>query len=342
MNIQKMDIQTQKMVEAGSTDPPYRVGILPIDGFALMSYSCTVEPLRAANLLSHQPLYEVVHFAHGPRARCSGEAGVDRRYEVGVAVDLDLLLVVAGGDPFAFDDAETLAWLRQLDRQRVRIGGVSGGAVILARAGLLSGRRMTVHWEHAPMLAELYPDLLIERRLYVIDRDRVTCGGGVAPLDLMHALIASQHGPGFARLVSDWFLHTDIRAASAPQRGGIAERVGSSSPHVVEAVAAMDSHIADPLTLPQLARAAGVTPRHLNRLFSDTLGESAMAYYRGLRLAVGQRLVRNSAMSLSEIAEATGFSSSGHFSNAYKDRFGIRPQMDRSAKSAPSISGVAG
>ncbi len=320
------------MDEIGADHAPYRVGILPIDGFALMSYSCTVEPLRAANLLSRRPLYDVVHFAHGSRARSSGEAGVKGRYEVGAAVNLDLLLVVAGGDPFAFDDAATFAWLRQLDRRGVRIGGVSGGAVILANAGLLRDRRMTVHWDHAPMLAELYPDLLIERRLYVIDRDRVTCGGGVAPLDLMHALIASQHGSSFARLVSDWFLHTDIRAASAPQRGGIAERVGSSSPHVVEAVAAMDSHIADPLTLPQLARAAGVTPRHLNRLFTAALGQSAMEYYRGLRLTVGQRLVRNTAMSLSEIAEATGFSSSSHFSNAYKDRFDTRPQMDRRAE----------
>ena len=92
------------MDRIGSEAGPYRVGILPITGFALMSYSCTVEPLRAANLLSRQPLYEVVHFADGPRAQSSGAAGIEGHHKVGALVDLDLLLVVAGGDPFAFDD----------------------------------------------------------------------------------------------------------------------------------------------------------------------------------------------------------------------------------------------
>ncbi|MDJ0627749.1 MAG: GlxA family transcriptional regulator [Rhodobacter sp.] len=335
--MQKKDHRIYKKDAGGSVLPVYRVGVLPVAGFALMSYACTVEPLRAANLLSRKSLYDIIHFAEADRAQSSGSASVERVHEIGANVELDLLLVVAGGDPFGFDDDATFAWLRQLDRRGVRIGGVSGGAVILARAGLLAGRRMTVHWEHAPMLAERFPDLLIERRLYVIDRDRVTCGGGVAPLDLMHTLIAGQHGSAFARLVSDWFLHTDIRAATAPQRGGIAERVGSSSPHVVEAVSAMESHVADPLSLRQLALVAGVTPRHLNRLFAEVLGESAMDYYRGLRLAVGRRLVRSSTMSIGEIAEATGFSSSGHFSNSYKNRFDVRPQTDRRAGRAARV-----
>lgn len=309
--------------------PAYRVGILPIPGFALVSYSCTVEPLRAANLLSGEPLYDVVHFTIDDRARSSGAAHVEGNFTPGEELDLDLLLVVAGGDPFGFQDQAIFSWLRQMDRNGVRIGGVSGGSVILANAGLMSGRRMTVHWEHAPLLTERYPDVVIERRLYVIDRDRVTCGGGTAPLDLMHALIASDQGSDFARLVSDWFLHTDIRAATAPQRSGIAERVGSHSPRVIEAVSAMESHVADPLSLTQLALVAGITPRHLNRLFSDALGESAMGYYRGLRLSVGKKMIKDTSMGFGDIAEATGFSNASHFSNAYKDRFGLRPQADR-------------
>ena len=309
--------------------PSYKIGVLPIPGFALVSYSCTVEPLRAANLLSGEPLYNVVHFTIDDRAQSSGAAYVEPTYRPGQIVDLDMLLIVAGGDPFGFQSNAIFSWLRQMAKNGVRIGGVSGGPVILANAGLMSGRRMTVHWEHAPLLAERYPDAVIERRLYVIDRDRVTCGGGTAPLDLMHALIASQHGSDFARLVSDWFLHTDIRAATAPQRSGIAERVGSHSPRVIEAVSAMESHIADPLSLTQLALVAGITARHLNRLFADVLGESAMEYYRSLRLSVGQQMVKDTSMGIREIAEATGFSNASHFSNAYRDRFHVRPQTDR-------------
>ncbi|MBT8425797.1 MAG: GlxA family transcriptional regulator [Silicimonas sp.] len=318
-------------------ETPYRVGILPIEGFALMSYACVSEPLRAANLLSRKPLYETLHFGAAEVSRSSGAATVQRRHAIGDMVDLDLLLVVAGGDPFAFRDADTFAWLRRMARRGVRIGGVSGGSVILANAGLMAGRRMTVHWEHAPALAERFPDIVIERRLYVIDRDRVTCGGGIAPLDLMHALIAGHHGHDFARLVSDWFLHTDIRAAAAPQKSGFTQRVGSHSRRVEEAVAAMESHIADPLSLSQLALIAGVTPRHLNRLFVAASGQSAIEYYRDLRLGIGRRLVRDSVMDIGEIATATGFSNAAHFSNAYLKHFDLRPSADRQARpsSAP-------
>ncbi len=322
-------MNVRKLASATDTFRPFRLGVLPIPGFALMSYACTVEPLRAANLLSGRKLYDVVHLGAAPLVASSGSV---RIADVGTATgqtDLDLLLVVAGGDPFAFNDEQTFAWLRQLAGQGISVGGVSGGSVILARAGLLGGRRMTVHWEHAGELARQYPDMLIEKRLYVIDRDRVTCGGGIAPLDLMHALIADHHGSDFARLVSDWFLHTDIRAAAAPQRAGPAGSEDGHPRHIAEAISAMESHIADPLSLPQLALVTGITARQLNRLFSDAFGESVMSYYRMLRLSVGRRLLSGSPMSMAEIADATGFSNAGHFSDAFKDRFGLRPSQAR-------------
>ena len=327
-------INLRKSDAIGSHAAPFRVGVFAVPGFALLSYACAVEPLRAANLLSGQDLFDVVHFGDAPQTASSGSARVEASHGVGASPPLDLLLVVAGGDPFAFRDEATFSWLRNLARRGVQIGGVSGGAVVLAQAGLLEGRRMTVHWEHAAQLSRRFPDLLIERRLFVIDRDRVTCGGGTAALDLMHALIARYHGRDIARLVSDWFLHTEIRAAAAPQRGGIAERLGHHSPHLIEAVDAMENHIGDPLSLTQVALIAGVTPRHLNRLFSDRFGCGAMAYYRGLRLEVAKRLVTESPMGVAEIAEATGFANPSHFSNAYKACFGTRPRTDRKARMA--------
>lgn len=329
--MQNQDNKLLKTDAIGSNEPAYRVGILPLPGFALMSYACTVEPLRAANLLSRRSLYDVIHFGDEKTVESSGAASIERRHGVGDLVDLDLLLVVAGGDPFAFQNPDVFAWLNKLDRKGIRIGGVSGGSVVLANAGLMSGRRLTVHWEHAAALSEKFPDSLIERRLYVIDRDRVTCGGGTAPLDLMHALIADHHGRVFAHLVSDWFLHTEVRAATAPQRGGTAERFGIHSPRVLEAVSLMESHVGDPLSLAQMALMTQISSRQLNRLFRETVGQSVMGFYRDLRLDTARRLIRSTAMNMGEIAEATGFSHSGHFSNAYADRFGLRPTADRNA-----------
>ena len=307
----------------------FRVGVVPLPGFALMSYACTVEPLRAANLLSQKPLYDLLHFSTDPICKSSGAAGIESSHNIGDCPALDLLLVVAGGDPFQVNQPDVFAWLRQMEGQVPQIGGVSGGAVVLANAGLMAGRRMTVHWEHAAELARVHPDLIIERRLYVMDRDRVTCGGGTAPIDLMHALIADHHGGVFAQLVNDWFLHTDIRAAAAPQRALTSNRMGAAPAHVVDAVTAMENHVADPLTLSQLALMLGVSERHLNRQFNETFDQSAMRYYRQLRLDIGRRLVTGSSLQLAEIAEATGFATASHFSNQYIRAFNVRPRQDR-------------
>lgn len=311
------------------TGRPIRIGVLPLPGFALMSYACVVEPFRAANLLSRRRLYDLVHFSTGGAVPSSGAVTAEAGRKVGETPAIDYLFVVAGGDPAAYDEADVFAWLGRMARRGVVLGGVSGGPVILARAGLMAGRRMTVHWEHAAALAEISPGLMIERSLFVIDRDRVTCAGGTAPLDLMHALIARAHGRVFARLVSDWFLHTDIRPAGGPQRGGLVERVGTTAAPVLDAVEAMESHIADPLTLSDLAGIAGVSARQLNRLFRERLHTTTMEYYRELRLDTAQRLMAQSPLPLTEIALATGFANSSHFSTAYAGRFGAPPSRMR-------------
>ena len=295
-----------------------------------MSYASVVEPLRAANLLAGHPLYQVVHFG---QAKTIGARALPLHVApdlpVGSAVGLDSLFVIAGGQPESFDDAATMSWLRRLAGRGVRLAGVSGGPVILAKAGVMAGRRMTVHWEHWDFLADAHPDLLLEKSLYVIDRDRVTCAGGTAPVDLMHALIAEAHGQAFARRISDWFMHTDVRPAGGPQRSGLVERVGTTSRPVLDAISVMETHQADHLTLEQLAAIAGVGVRRLTRAFKGAVGMPPMAYYRRLRLQTARGLLQGSSLSITEIALATGFASSSHFAQAYRQEHGVPPGAHR-------------
>ncbi len=308
----------------------FRIGILLIDGFSLMSYSSVMEPLRAANLLAGKELNKVDHItAIGDQATSSSGAIIKATAKITDENDYDLVLVVAGGDPTTFIDEKIFQWLRQIARYGVRLGGVSGGPVILAAAGLMEGRRMTVHWEHAEALSEISPTLLIERSLYVMDRDRITCAGGIAPLDMMYAVQSEIHGPEFARKVSDWFIHTDVRPSGDPQRSGMVERYGTHNPSIIQAVEAMENHIADPLDLGQLALLASVSPRQLNRLFIDKLGESTMSVYRNLRLEKAHILLMQTTLSITEVAFSTGFSSSAHFSKAFHDKYGSPPSTIR-------------
>lgn len=309
---------------------PFKIGFLLIDEFALMSFSAAIEPLRAANLIANKHLYKIDYFSvTDDFSRSSSGAIINTTAKLEDTVNLDLLFVVAGYGSVAFNNESVFKQLRRLDTQGVILGGVSGGPVVLSRAGVMKNRRLTVHWEHAQTLSEMMPDLIIERSLYVKDRDRYTCAGGIAPLDMLNTIISEHHGVKFAQKVSDWFIHTQIRPSFGPQRSGLSERYPDATQAVLLAIEAMQNHIADPLNLEQLARLSEISTRQLNRLFSQKLGTKTMAFYQSLRLEVAQQLLSQSSMKIIEIAHATGFVSAAHFSTVFSRNFGKSPSSMR-------------
>jgi transcriptional regulator GlxA family with amidase domain len=309
------------------------VGFLLVPGFALMTYASAVEPLRAANQLTGKTLYRWWHAAPGDKpAIASNGAAVIPDHKFGADPDgLDLMMVCAGGNPATFNDKRTFAWLRRLSARGVIIGGISGGPFILAKAGLLAGRRCTVHWEHVPALQEAFPDIEITRSLFEIDGDRITCSGGVAGLDMMVALITRDHGYELGAAVSDWFLHTHVREGTRPQRMDLRFRVGVTDDKLLVALKAMEAHLEAPLSRERLAKRAGVSLRQLERLFRGQLGRGVHEHYLALRLARSRQLLRETSRSILEVALATGFASASQFSRAFRKAFGSPPRGARRA-----------
>jgi len=306
------------------------IGFVLIPGFALMSYASASEPLRAANLLAGREIYRLSIFSpDGTPAVSSGGVPVPADPLPGRGSELGTVFVCAGGSPRDWHYPSVLACLRQLAREGVRIGGISGGPYLLAAAGLLAERDFTIHWEHAPALLEAFPALAPRQARFVIDGNRITCGGGIAPLDMMHVLISEHMGADFARRVSDWYLHTEVGEPAAPQRGSLAERYGVHHPGLLSVLAKMEETIEMPLDRTAMARIAGVTPRHLDRLFASHLGSTFLDQYRLIRLRHARRLLEQSPLSISEIAIATGFSSGAHFSRAYRSLYGMTPSETR-------------
>lgn len=315
----------------GSTPPIETIGFLLVPGFALMTYASAIEPLRAANQLSGRPLYRWWNAAPADRP-VSASNGVtvlpDFKFG-GDAGQLDLMLVCAGGNPATFNDRRTFAWLRKLAGRSVIIGGISGGPFILAKAGLLDGRRCSVHWEHIPALREAFPNVKLTRSLFEIDENRITCSGGVAALDLMIALITRDHGYELGAAVGDWFLHTELREGTRPQRMDLKFRLGVSNQSLLKALKSMEAHLEAPLSRQRLAKLAGVSLRQLERLFRGELGHGIHAHYLMLRLGRASQLLRETSRSILEIALVTGFSSTGQLSRAFGRRFGITPREAR-------------
>lgn len=315
-----------------AADGPRHIGFLLLPDFPLMSYASAVEPLRAANALAGRMLYRWSHLGHDDRP-VAASVGLTIPPDLALeeAGRLDQLFVCAGGNPAAFDHRPTFSRLRALAAGGLAIGGMSGGAYVLARAGLLQRRRCTIHWEHIPALLEEFPDLMLERSLYVFDGDRATCAGGLAAFDMMVDLIGRRHGPELALAVGEWYLRTRARSGEDDQRMGLRERTRVSNPRVLKALALMEERLEDPATRAALAEAAGVTLRQLERLFARHLGRSVADHYLVLRLDRARRLLRQTDLPIVEVAMACGFATSSHFSRVYRTRFGVPPREDRSA-----------
>ncbi|WLR99365.1 GlxA family transcriptional regulator [Shinella sumterensis] len=304
-----------------------RIGFLLVQNFALMSYASAVEPLRAANLIAGLDLYEALPLSlHGRPVASSSGVTVECAELAALGETCHTVFVCAGGGPkdwSTVEDAHPI--LRRLGRKGVRIGGISSGAYVLAAAGLLDNRDFTIHWEHASLLRESFPALAPRHARYVIDGDRVTCAGGIAPLDLMHAMISERMGTHFSRRVSDWYLHTAVAEPGAPQRGSLPERFGTHHPALLTVLEKMEATIEVPLDRAAMAKLAGISVRHLDRLFAVHMAGGFLETYRNIRLAHARRLLEQSPLSVAEIAFATGFSGAAHLSTSFKARFGETP-----------------
>jgi len=309
---------------------PVRIGLLLVDGFAMMSYATAVEPFRAANVLAGRVLYEWHHLANESTV---GQASNGARIMVDIslteATGLDMVFVFAGGDPRGVDNPSLSAWLRQLHRQGVVVAGISAGPYLLAQSGLLSGRRATIHWEHEASMRSAFPDVILERGLYVMDGRLITCAGGTSGLDLALELIARDHGRELATRVGDWFIRNAPRDASAPQRLDHAERCGLRNRAVREALTLIEGRIDQPPTRDELAEHVGLSVRHLERLFITHLKESIHDIGLGMRLDVARHLLRTTDLKVTDVALECGFVSAPHFSRVFAGRFNMSPSALR-------------
>ena len=147
-----------------------------------------------------------------------------------------------------YQDHEVFAWLRRYDRHGAQIGALCTGAHVLARAGLLDGHRCTIHWENLPGFIEEFPDIQVTADLFEIDRNRFTCSGGTAALDLMLHRIALAHGDELATKVSEQCILDRIRGPHDRQRMPLRVRLGVHHPKLIRAVEIMEANIEEPLS----------------------------------------------------------------------------------------------
>ncbi|MGR2740743.1 GlxA family transcriptional regulator [Billgrantia sp. Q4P2] len=311
-------------------DSPFMVGFLLFPQFAMLSFSSVIEPLRIANRMSGKSLYCWHLMSLDDRAL---EASNGLPFMPTLAMEdwqeLDALILVAGLGTNLIADERLFQWLKKVGRSRRLLGSTSTGSFLLAKAGLLDRKHCTIHWENQASLQEEYPEIIVSNELFEIDQGIMTCSGGTAGLDMMLSLIERQHGSELAKQIAEQCIHPNIRSAHEKQRMSHEARLGVHNSTLIAAIKIMESHIEDPLSCESIAMLVDVSHRQMQRLFKQHFGITPANYYLNFRLEHGDRLLRYTSMPIIDIATATGFSSTSHFSKCYRKFFGISPKERR-------------
>lgn len=303
-----------------------------LDTFAMMGVASAIEPLRAANRLAGRDIYRWSLLSpDGAPVRPSNGMTIAVDGPAARAADCDLVLVCAGIELEPASQTRITVALRQALRRGAAIGGISAGSFVLARAGLLDGYRCTIHWENLDSFAEAFPDIEVSTDLFEIDRNRFTCCGGTAALDLMLHLIGRRHGAALATSVSEQCILERIRDEHDAQRMPVSARLRVNHPKLVAAIGLMESNLEQPLAQDDLARRIGLSRRQLERLFRRYLRKAPARHYLELRLQRARLLLLQSTLSIIDVALACGFVSASHFSKCYRQAYGRSPKQERAA-----------
>lgn len=316
-----------------------------VDNFSMIAFSSAVEALRLANRALVYNAYrwlviscngEPVAASNGLSINVDGSLGDFRRGRLDV-ITPDLIVISSGVQVEQFNNTELNGWLRANAKDNRRIAGLCTGAWILARAGLLEDRRCAIHWETLPAFAEAFPDVDVHADLFEIDDNLYTCAGGTSALDMMFHLIAEDFDEKLVEQVAALCVTDRVRNPQDRQRLPLRARIGLHNTKLIDLIELMEANIADPLSLVDLSKHAGLSRRHVERLFGQYLGRSPARYYLDLRLDRARHLLLQSDLPIVEVAIACGFVSASHFSKCYRELYGRSPKADRRERSLQPV-----
>jgi AraC family transcriptional regulator, glycine betaine-responsive activator len=308
---------------------------LLVPDFSMIAFTSAIEPLRIANRLSGRRLYEwrLLSRDGSPTSASNAIAlqvdGAISANEPPSAGVLPAVVLCGGLGSEHYQNKDVFAWLRRWDRRGAHIGALCTGAHVLARAGLLERHRCTIHWENLPGFLEAFPEIPVSSDLYEIDRNRFTCSGGTAALDLMLHRIALAHGDELATKVSEQCIVDRIRGPHDRQRMPLRVRLGVHHPKLIRAVEIMEGNVEEPLSQESLAERIELSRRQLERLFRRHLGRTPAQFYLETRLERARHLLHQTDMPIMSVACATGFVSASHFTTCYRQTFGKTPRAER-------------
>ncbi|MCX5504758.1 DJ-1/PfpI family protein [Streptomyces sp. NBC_00053] len=317
----------------------HHVVVVAYDDVELVEVACVTSAFDGANRLGASPPYDVRLVApEGRPVRCSSglvlgaQAALER-----TRGPVDTLLVVGGpGHAAAAQNPWLVEHVRRLAGIGRRVASVCTGASVLAATGLLDGRRATTHWAYAHDLAQRHPAVEVDPApLYLRDEHVCTSAGVTGALDLTLAFVEEDHGPALARTLARMMVTYLQRPGNQAQISMFVDAPAPEHRTVQRTVEHITGHLDGDLSATALAAYAGVSGRHLARLFLDNLGQTPAQFVRTARAEAASQLLVSTALPLASIARRCGFSSAEAMRQVFLDHYGTTPSQHRTVHSAP-------
>ncbi len=309
------------------------VAFVVFEGFQTMALAA-MPVFEYANFSAGEALYDVsVLSEDGRTLRASGGLNVGTQAFDERVFDT---VIVVGGDAILEQAPEgVLDYLRASVKTARRTASICSGAFVLAQAGLLEGRRATTHWAYARELQARFPSIKVEEdRIYVIDGSIWTSAGMTAGIDLALAMVEKDHGPLLARSVAQKLVMYHRRAGGQSQHSALLE-LEPKSDRIQTVLGYAREHLAEALSVEQLADVARLSPRQFSRAFRAETGQSPAKAIENLRLEAARQMLERGRLNLDQIAAESGFSDRRRMREAFLRAFGQPPQViRRNARSA--------
>jgi transcriptional regulator GlxA family with amidase domain len=324
---------------------PRRVLVVGYHAAELLDISCVTTALTVANYLHGQELYRVVLATPGGRAIHTGSGLVlqaqDKLERVTGPLDT---LVVSGGIGYvdAMNDRRLVAHVRRLAGESRRVAAVCTGAGLLAAAGLLDGRRAATHWDHAAMLSARFPQVTFDGDpIFVTDGPFCTSAGVTSALDLTLSFIEADVGADLAREVARQLVTYLQRPGNQAQMSMYTAAPAARNSLVQDTIDHVAGHLADDLSAAVLAERAGVSERHLTRLFLREVEVTPGRFVRRARTEAAAQLLTTTELTMEAIASRCGFGTPETLRQAFQSRYGVSPSHYRATQSrAAPVAGA--
>lgn len=316
-----------------SQPPSLSVGFIPLPLFTLNAFAGFIDSLRLAadkGGRSRQIHCRWQIMGNGPvTSSCGLEVHPQR--PLGDPGQFTHIAVCGGNnylDPH--EDKALSRYLQQAHRQGVKLVGVCTGTFAIARAGLLEGQRVCVHWNVINDFRQQFPRIAATPdRLFLESGRVITCAGSSGATDMSLHLIRRHCGPEKAQQALRHMILNGMRTSSSPQTHFYEAIHDIHDERVRMAILHMEQSLNTRLDAAGLARGVNLSPRQLDRLFREQAGTTPMRYFKAMRLRYADWLLQHTDWSIAEIAADCGFADAAHLSRDFLAHYGCSPRQAR-------------